>query len=185
MSVIGEGSFGIVKKYRDPGSERYYAEKTIHSKNYGNSDYADRFRQEIEILRGLRGCANIIDVTDCNAEGDIKEVYLLMPYAQYNLQKFIEVNNTKLTLDERCEIFEQVIAALKYAHDRGILHRDLAPHNILLFEDNGKRLVKVSDFGLGKDLTALANQTTSSVNSFGHYYYTAPEQRKKLKDASF
>jgi len=107
-----------------------------------------------------------------------------MPAADKNLYDYIQENNQLLKIEERIELFDQIIAAIKFAHSKDILHRDISPRNILLFKKEEKYKVKVSDFGLGKNLLVDSAYTHSAVANYGQLYYVAPEQIAKLKDST-
>lgn len=185
VSMKGEGYFCTIKQYRDPEDQVLYALKELKKEHVSNEDYKTRFQKEILIIRRLQGCGHIIDLIDYNDSIEGDGMYMLMPFADYNLSSFIASTNSNPDIELRYDIFEQIIFAINFAHRKSILHRDLAPSNILLFEDNNQINVKVSDFGLGKDLSSLSNLTTSSASDYGHVYYTAPEQLENLRNASF
>lgn len=107
-----------------------------------------------------------------------------MPFADYNLSSFIDSTNSNPDIKLRYDIFEQIIFAIKFAHNRNILHRDLAPNNILLLKEHGELTIKVSDFGLGKDLSKDSHFTKTSPSQYGQFYYCAPEQAADLRNAS-
>jgi serine/threonine protein kinase len=107
-----------------------------------------------------------------------------MPLATSNLYNFIKKNNSSISQKTRYDIIKQIIEAMQFAHSKGILHRDISPNNILLFDDQAKLIVKVSDFGLGKDKKSLSHYTKSSVAGYGQILYVSPEQREKLNSAT-
>src|SRR5690606_18074212 len=71
---------------------------------------------------------------------------------------------------------------ISHAHSKSIIHRDIGPSNVLIFEDEKGCWAKLSDFGLGKDSEAI-NYTRTSMGGFGQALYMSPEQRDHLKDA--
>lgn len=108
-----------------------------------------------------------------------------MPFAKQNLYEFIKRNNGTLTKENRYHIVEQIINAIKFAHSKTILHRDISPNNVLVFDKNdNKPHIKVADFGLGKSTESLSYYTASGASGYGQILYVAPEQREKLKDAT-
>jgi len=180
----GSGFFCDVTRYRNEENGAEYAVKTLKKKHYSNDEYRYRLLREIELLKKLSGCEQIIRLLDSGNDKDKEKLWYLMPYAQYNLYKYIKKNNQKLTTDQRFDISNQVIAAIKYSHAKDILHRDISPNNVLVFEKEDKLLIKVCDFGLGKDAESLSFYTRSSASGYGQILYVSPEQRIKLKDAT-
>ena len=180
--LIGSGSFCDVYKYFDEKSNKYYACKKLRSQHRQNDDYKNRLKKEIEFLKELSDCNNIVNLIDSSSEDN--NVWYLMEYAEDNLFKYIQKNNQKLSKEDRFEIIEQVINAIKFSHSKGILHRDISPSNVLVFNDNGQIKIKVTDFGLGKNQESLSYYTHSSVSGYGQILYVAPEQHEKLKNAT-
>ena len=174
VKTIGEGFFATVTHYREKDSGRDVAVKKLKEEKY-----AYRFEREIKIMQLLDGHPNIIKLIDFDcSNGSYQHI---TPKAETNLYKYIKKRNSTLTLEQRIEIFDQVLAAVSYAHSKNILHRDIAPTNVLVFDHEH---IQVCDFGMGKDLSTLSNYTTSVVARYGQLYYVAPEQRDKLKAAS-
>lgn len=180
---IGEGYFCIVKKYQNIETKKYYAIKELKSEHYNNPDYIYRFEREIRLTKSLKGHPNIIDIIDSTHDVENKAINYITDLADTNLYKFIKINNQKLKLIDRVVIFEKIIDAVSYAHSKGIVHRDIAPNNVLIFNPDEEIEVKVADFGLGKDVESLSRFTTSSVSEYGQILYVSPEQRDKLSDA--
>lgn len=184
IGLMGGGYFSIVKTYRHKRTKRLYAVKELTEECSKNQNYVRWFIREINTLRVLREHENIIELVDY--EIDSGKYLYIMPKATTNLYDYIKSNNSKLGLEERLEIFEQILRAIKFAHSKSRLHRDIAPQNILLFNGlDSIPTVKVADFGIGKNLEVDTGLTHSNVAHYGHPYYVAPEQDDKLKNASF
>jgi eukaryotic-like serine/threonine-protein kinase len=182
VSLIGSGSFSIVKKYQHIKSERLVAFKELKQELITDEDSIYRFRREIAFLKLLNCHPNIIELI---GDDIVEPNYLyIMPLASINLYDYIKSNNSTITLDVRLTIFDQVLNALKASHEKQILHRDICPQNVLLFINKSEVTVKVSDFGIGKNYESVSAFTKSEIDKFGHVYYVAPEQREKLKDAT-
>jgi len=180
----GQGYFCIVKQYVDEKTGLKYALKELKKEHYPKEEYRYRLTREIKLLNDLQGQENVIELINHGNDKDSEKLWYLMPYAEQNLYDYIKKKNTTLTKEERYTLVEQIIRAIKFAHSKGILHRDISPSNILVFEDGTKVTIKVSDFGLGKDTESLSFYTKSSASGYGQILYVSPEQRNKLKDAT-
>jgi len=176
------GFFATVTKYEDPDTGQKYALKRLKREFNDNTVYKKRFKREIEILSRLNGKhPNIINIIDYRFDENNNEYWYLMPYLPTNLYEFIKRYNNTLQLEERLQLFSQILDAMEFAHNQDILHRDLSAHNVLLDHNNN---VLVSDFGLGKDFNHLTKQGYSSVQGYGSILYVAPEQQDNLKNAT-
>lgn len=173
--VIGEGAFALVSRYRDNDGKKF-AVKKLKSESKRNPTDIKRFKREIAMLEELKDEPNIVALIDYNAE----QLWYIMPYAEENLYKYISRNNSVLKIEDRVEIFENIIDGISIAHSKSILHRDITPNNILRI--NGDWYI--CDFGLGKDYNKHTLGGYSSVQGYGSYNYAAPEQIDKLKDAT-
>ncbi len=182
VGVKGQGYFCIVKKYKHKTTGIEIAIKELKSDFYDNEEYRYRFAREIELLKELGGCENIIELLGEGKLVNNKEIsYYAMPLADYNLYNYIKRNNGTLTLENRISIIEQIVTGLEYAHNKDILHRDLSPTNIFVFQNNGVITVKIADFGLGKNAESLSHYTNSSKSGYGQLFYVSPEQYNQLK----
>ncbi|MDR6561899.1 MULTISPECIES: serine/threonine-protein kinase [unclassified Arcicella] len=184
VAAKGQGYFCLVKQYTDEITGKNYALKELKKSHYSNEEYRYRLTREIKLLDELQGCKNIIRLINHGNDKENKKLWYLMPYAKYNLYDFVKKNNSVLTQEIRFNIASQVINAIKYAHERDILHRDISPNNALVFFKDGIPIIKVCDFGLGKDTEALSYYTASSASGYGQVLYVSPEQRIKLKDST-
>ena len=181
VAVKGSGYFCTVKKLRDKtGNE--YALKELRKKFYKNEDYRMRFSREIRLLKELQGNKYIVPLIKYSKEKG--HYWYLMPFAKASLYDYVKKNNSSLSKKARFRIINQVLNAVAFAHSKDILHRDISPTNVLIYEEKGKDIAKVCDFGLGKDSKSLSYYTKSSVSGYGQPWYVSPEQREKLKNAS-
>lgn len=181
--VTGRGSFADVKRYLDKETGDKVAIKILKSDLVGNDDSVHRFEREIEILRELGEHENIISLKEFGTV-DGRPFYV-MSLADANLENYVKSNNSKMTLEKRLYIFEQIIAAISFAHSKNIQHRDLSPKNILVVSENDAGAhICVSDFGLGKNWKDDSGYTKSDVKHYGSFDYTPPEQHEGLNDVT-
>ena len=180
----GQGYFCLVKLYIDESTGDKYALKELKKKHYPNDEYRYRLNREISLLSKLQDCDNIVQLITHGNDEKAEKLWYLMPFADCNLLEYIRKNSSKLALEDKFSIAGQIIAWIKFAHQRNILHRDISPNNVLIFNDNGLPSIKITDFGLGKDTKSLSFYTNSDASGYGQILYVAPEQRQKLKDST-
>ena len=149
---LGKGGMGAVYFAKHLGTHRLVAVKVIAPQYMENSQFVERFRREA-IATGRLRHPNIVNVTDFGfAEMESRRIaYLAMEYLDgCCLSDFLK-KNAKPSLALIVDIMEQVCMGLDHAHQKGVLHRDLKPHNIWLEPNRrGGYNVKVLDFGLAK-----------------------------------
>ncbi|MBW4081263.1 protein kinase [Paenibacillus sp. S150] len=188
LKKIGEGSFAEVYRVFDPVLKSELACKVLFERSNmfenneadGNDPYL-RFKREIKFLKDKVSHPNIIEISKIQLVNE--PVFFTMPLADASLDEWLGLNSC-ISEEVRISIFKDILNGVDYLHDRKISHRDLAPHNILLFkESDGSILVKVADFGLAKDKHSLSKSTGLFVNGYGRAGYTAPEQLNSLKSA--
>jgi eukaryotic-like serine/threonine-protein kinase len=173
---IGSGGMARVYLGRDEVLDRPVAVKILKPM-HGDSDIGIRFRREGRTAARLSH-PNIVQVYDAG-EGDLDgtEVsYIVMEYLPGgDLKELIDARG-KLGGAELARIGEEVCSGLAHAHGRGVVHRDIKPHNILLDE---KGRAKVSDFGIARALDAT--QATRTGAYLGTALYSSPEQLQGYK----
>lgn len=179
MAGLGIGAFAKVDT--DVFEGREVAVKRILDEYKFNENYTNRFKKEVKMLERLKGHPNIVPLIENRINENKDEYIYLMEKADYNLDAFIKQNYSKLSYNDKIEIFDQIVNALVEAHNKDILHRDLSPNNILINED---RHVWVADFGLGKDYSIRSIGGKSSIAGHGTPVYVAPEQLEKLNNAT-
>jgi predicted Ser/Thr protein kinase len=171
LGELGRGGMGVVYQARQTKLDRMVALKVLPAEAGQDSAFAERFTREARALAKLNH-PHILTIYDFGqAEG---HSYFVMEYVDgVNLRQRLRAG--PLPLLEVFRIVGQVCDALQYAHDEGIVHRDVKPENILL---DTKGRVKIADFGIAK---LLARQTgnytlTGPMQVIGTLNYMAPEQ---------
>ncbi|MDB4444602.1 serine/threonine-protein kinase, partial [bacterium] len=171
LGELGQGAMGIVYKAQDPKINRLVAIKTIRFSDEFEEekieDVKKRFFKEAEIA-GKLSHPSIVSIHDVGEDYDL--TYMAMEFLEGdNLQKFSR-KDALLPLRNVLYILGETALALGYAHEHGVIHRDVKPANIMLLKNGG---VKVTDFGIAKAVSA--SQTKSGV-ILGTPNYMSPEQ---------
>ena len=168
---IGDGGMAFVYEAKDKLLNRTVAVKVLRPEFVDDEEFLKKFKREAEAVASLSH-PNIVNVYDVGEDGKVN--YIVMEYVDgQNLKDIIKNEGT---LDEytALDITKQIAMALSAAHKKGIVHRDIKPHNILI--SNEGRIVKVADFGIAK---AVTNSTMTNVgNIIGSVHYFSPEQAK-------
>src|SRR6202166_3081085 len=175
LAPIGKGGMGEVYRARDTRLKRDVALKVLPEAFARDPDRMARFQREAEVLASLN-------------HSNIAQIYGVEDRAL--VMELVEGNSPKgpLPFDEAWKIASQIVAALEYAHERGIMHRDLKPANIKVTPEG---TVKLLDFGLAKAFSNQKEPSASPENSptltlgatevgviLGTAAYMAPEQAK-------
>lgn len=171
LELLGQGGMGAVYKARQKHLDRFVALKVIPPASANEPAFAERFAREARALARLNH-PNIVMVHDFGQVGGI--YYLLMEFVDgANLRQSMGAG--QLQPEEALAIVPLVCDALQYAHDQGVVHRDVKPENVLLDKAGH---VKIADFGLAKLLHhSPADFTlTRSRQIMGTPQYMAPEQ---------
>jgi serine/threonine protein kinase len=164
---IGRGGMATVYKAYQPSLDRYVAVKVLPTYLAHAPDFAARFRREARAIAKLKH-PHILPVHDFGQEGELS--YIVMRYVEGGTLK--KILGQPLALDRVVDILAQVGDALDYAHQQGVIHRDVKPANVLL--DRG-RWAFLSDFGLAKMVAASVQLTKTGVG-LGTPAYMSPEQ---------
>ncbi|MCR8844367.1 protein kinase [Paenibacillus sp. SC116] len=188
LKKIGSGGFAEVYRVFDSISKKEMAckvlfEKSVFFQDYGKEgeDYLLRFKREVRLLRERISHVNIIKVDKIKLDNE--PALFTMPLAETSLEKWLELNPAA-SEEIKLSIFKDILCGVSYLHSYKISHRDIAPHNILIFSNSDKtRLAKIADFGLARDDQSLSSITRHSNIAYGRAAFTAPEQKKSLKNA--
>ena len=167
--LVGSGGMSNVFRAHDRLLERTVALKILHEQYTRDDDYVERFRREARAVAGLAH-PNIVTVID-RGEQDGRQFIVFEYVDGQNLKDL--TRNGPLEVREAIGLTLQVARALSFAHDRGLVHRDVKPQNVLLNEDGQ---AKVTDFGIARSLDVQGVTQTGTV--LGTSDYIAPEQAR-------
>jgi serine/threonine-protein kinase len=169
--LVGTGGMSSVYRAYDKLLERHVALKVLHEQFTRDGDYVERFRREARSVAQLSH-PNIVTVID-RGEQDGKQFIVFEYCAGENLKTLLE-REGPLPEREAVEIVLQVARALGFAHEHGIVHRDVKPQNVLL---NGDGETKVTDFGIARSLEVHGGLTQTGT-VMGTSDYISPEQAR-------
>ena len=168
IGKIGAGGMSDVYKAKDTTLGRYVAIKVLKSEFSEDVNFVTKFRTEASSAAGVEH-PNIVNIYDVGSENEFH--YIVMEYVEgITLKTYIEKKG-QLSFKEAVSIAIQVGRGIEAAHNKGIIHRDIKPQNIIISTE-GK--VKVTDFGIAK--AATSNTINSDV--MGSVHYTSPEQAR-------
>ena len=169
-SVIGEGGMAMVYKAMDNRLNRYVAVKVMREDMAADEEFRRRFCAESQAVAMLSH-PNIVAVYDVS-HSDAMEYIVMELIDGITLKQYMEKKGA-LIWKEALHFSKQIVKALSHAHERGIVHRDIKPQNIMLLQDG---TIKVGDFGIA----ALENEISegSQGEAIGSIYYIAPEQAR-------
>ena len=166
--LIGVGGMAYVYKAYDRVEGRWVAIKILKEEFSNNSDFLRRFRNESKAIAVLSH-PNIVKVYDVSFGDQIQ--YIVMEFIDgITLKQYIEQEGV-IRWNEAVHFTTQILMALECAHEKGIIHRDIKPQNIMLLQDG---TIKVADFGIARFLQS--ETTTMTDKAIGSVHYIAPEQ---------
>ena len=168
LEILGEGGMAFVYKARDMQLERFVAIKTLKPNYVNQETFVDRFKREAKTAANLNH-PNIVQIFDWGIED---EPYFVMEYIEGNTLTSIITKNRTISLSDILFIGAQVSSGLHAAHQKGLVHRDIKPGNIMITPD-GK--VKVTDFGI-VSLQNEESDITKTGSILGTASYISPEQ---------
>ncbi len=171
----GNGSMAVVYVARDMQTNRIYAVKVLNRKAASDAELLQRFWREFDLLKQLTG-PHVIRPVAWGEERDAH--YIVMDYVDGHTLKHLVETAGPFPPPQALDITHQVALGLESAAERGIVHRDVKPQNILLTVDN---VVKLTDFGLARSHTSPP--ITISNVFLGTPYYVAPEQADNGRSA--
>lgn len=168
--IIGVGGMAVVYKAYDNIDDRIVAIKILKDEYLTNEEFKRRFKNESKAIAVLSH-PNIVRVYNVSF-GDRLQ-YIVMEYVDgITLKEYIEQQGV-VNWKEAVHFMGQILAALQHAHDKGIVHQDIKPQNIMLLQDG---TIKVTDFGIAR-FSRMDSKTTSE-NAIGSVHYISPEQAR-------
>ena len=168
QEIIGVGGMSVVYKAYDNVDDRIVAVKVLKTELADNEDSKRRFKNESKAI-ALLSHPNIVKVYDVNFGERLQ--YIVMEYVDgITLKEYINKMGA-ITWNDALYFMTQILKAIQHAHDKGIVHRDIKPQNILLLE-NG--VIKVTDFGIA--LFSRTGTKTLNKQAIGSVHYISPEQ---------
>lgn len=168
VNKIGTGGMSDVYKAKDHTLGRFVAIKVLKPEFSEDVNFVTKFRTEAQSAAGLEH-PNIVNIYDVGSENGMH--YIVMEYVEgITLKTYIEKKG-QLTFKEAVSIAIQVGRGIEAAHNKGIIHRDIKPQNIIISTE-GK--VKVTDFGIAR----AATSNTISSDVMGSVHYASPEQAR-------
>ena len=170
--IIGTGGMSVVYKAEDTLEDRFVAIKILKEEFVSEPKFRRRFLNESRAIAMLSH-ENIVDVVDVNFEGELQ--YIVMEHIDgITLKEYINSKGA-LPIEEALNYTKQILQALRHAHERGVVHRDIKPQNIMLLQDNK---IKVTDFGIAH--VSNFETVTMSEMAIGSVHYISPEQAKGM-----
>lgn len=171
--VIGRGGMSLVYRAFDLKTHQTVAVKVLREEYEDDKEYKERFEREADVCKRLNH-PNIVNLIASGTAGGIS--YITMEYVDGQTLKEIIDERGHLPQEEAAHYALQILAALAQAHQRGIIHRDVKPQNMMVTK-NGQ--LKVTDFGIA----GIANSETLTTDGsvIGSVHYFSPEQAKGMK----
>jgi len=169
LELLGTGGMAVVYKARCHRLNRLVAIKILRTEYTQDEDFRRRFHAESQAVAMLSH-PNIVSVYDVSTSDDAD--YIVMELIDgITLKQYMEKKGV-LNWKETLHFAIQIAKALDHAHSRGIIHRDIKPHNVMVLR-NGS--VKVTDFGIAR---VMSESNTLTKEALGSVHYISPEQAK-------
>lgn len=172
IEKIGDGGMAIVYKAKDRLLKRFIAVKILKPEFVQDIKFVENFRKESHAAASLSH-PNIVSIYDVGQEGNIN--YIVMELVSGKTLNELIQAEAPMDYRKAADITKQVASGLSAAHKKGIVHRDVKPHNILMTEDG---IAKITDFGIAKAVTNTTIVDSGKDNVMGSVHYFSPEQAK-------
>ena len=170
QEVLGVGGMAIVYRAYDNIDDRPVAVKILKEEYLANEEFRRRFKNESKAIAMLSH-PNIVKVYDVSYGERLQ--YIVMEYVEgITLKEYIEQRRI-IPWKEAVHFLTQILRALQHAHDRGVVHRDVKPQNVMLLHSGN---IKVTDFGIAR--FTRSETRTMTENAIGSVHYISPEQAR-------
>lgn len=170
QEIIGVGGMAVVYKAYDNIDDRTVAVKILKEEFLANEEFRRRFKNESKAIAVLSH-PNIVKVYDVSYGDRIQ--YIVMECVDgITLKEYIQQQGV-INYKEAVFFVTQILRALQHAHDKGIVHRDIKPQNIMLLENGA---IKVTDFGIAR--FSRSETRTMTDSTIGSVHYISPEQAR-------
>jgi serine/threonine-protein kinase len=171
IDMIGNGGMAVVYKAKDRLLNRFVAIKILKPNYSKDAKFIENFRRESRAAASLSH-PNIVAIYDVGWEGNIN--YIVMELVDGKTLADLIAERGRLNPRDAVKYAKQIASALSHAHEHGIIHRDVKPHNVLITSDN---VAKLTDFGIAKAAeTGTMVGNTGTV--LGSVHYLSPEQAR-------
>ncbi|NLV86408.1 MAG: Stk1 family PASTA domain-containing Ser/Thr kinase [Clostridiales bacterium] len=168
LEVLGSGGMAVVYRALCNRLNRYVAVKILKDEFARDVDFREHFKAESHAVAMLSH-PNIVAVYDFSRESDIQ--YIVMEMLEgITLKQYMQKKGS-LSWKEALHFSAQISKALSHAHGKGVVHRDIKPHNIMVVKDGS---IKVADFGIAH----LQSESAASGETMGSVHYISPEQAR-------
>lgn len=174
LERIGSGGMAMVYKAKCHWLNRFVAIKILKEDLAHDEEFRRRFREESQAVAMLSH-PNIVAIYDVSrSEDEAEPDYIVMELIEgITLKQYMQKRGGKLSWKEALHFSTQIMKGLSHAHSRGIIHRDIKPHNIMILRDGS---VKVADFGIARLVSS--SQNTMTQEALGSVHYISPEQAR-------
>lgn len=170
QEIIGVGGMSVVYKAYDNVDDRIVAIKVLKDEYSNDAEFVRRFKNESKAIAVLSH-PNIVKVYDVSFGEKVQ--YIVMEYVDgITLKEYIQKQHI-IAWNDAVFFTTQILRALQHAHDKGIVHRDIKPQNIILLPTGN---IKVTDFGIAR--FSRTETRTLTENAIGSVHYISPEQAK-------
>ena len=171
LELVGTGGMAKVYKARCHRLNRLVAIKILREDLSQDAEFRRRFHDESQAVAMLSH-PNIVAVYDVSRSSELE--YIVMELIDgITLKQYMQKKGNRLNWREALHFIIQITKALGHAHSRGIIHRDIKPHNIMVLRDGS---VKVADFGIAR--VASGGHSTLTQEALGSVHYISPEQAR-------